>query len=132
MVKIRLGKFARDREEITREEYALAHVKLDSIDFISEALLGVAQDISDCFEKEDLKCLERAVVKLKEDIEFVAKDAPENIRRRYLPLILKELAVCLEETEDDVEKYGWEVADDNYRVCLNNILTYLCLAYEEV
>jgi len=132
-----LGKFAGDRLTI-KEEYEIAkaarraEAKLHKIEFISEALVGVAKDISDCFDKRDLKCLEKAVVELKEDIEFAAKEAPENIRRRYLPLILKELAVCLEETEDDVEKYGWEVADDNYRVCLDNILTYLCLAYEEV
>ena len=130
---IGLGKFARDGGELTVAEYQSARAKLDSIEFITEALLGVAQDILDCFDKRDLDCIEKEVERTKDHVETLAKRAPEDIRRKYLPLVIDSLDILLEDTRTDIrDGKAWEVIYDNYYDCLDEMLAYLCLSFKEL
>ncbi len=133
MKGIGLGKFARERGELTVAEYQSALAKLDSIEFITEALLRVAEEIPDYYDRGDLERIKVAVVRTEDAVKDIAKKAPEGIRRKYLPLVIDSLNTLLEDTETDLRSgKPWIVAKDNYYDFLEKMLIYLCLSFEEI
>ena len=133
MVKVKLGKFTRNRGELTVAEYQSARAKLDSIEFITEALLRVAEEIPDYYNRGDLERIKVAVVRTEDAVKALAKKAPEDIRRKYLPLVIDSLDTLLEDTETDIRGgKPWIVAKDNYYDYLDKMLIYLCLSFEEL
>jgi len=130
--------FARKRKEVVPQaEYRSALGRLQGLKFITEALLGVAQDIADCFDEEnlkwDLKCIEREVKGLKDEVKGFAKEAPEDIRRKYLPLVIDSLNVFLENAKTDIRNgRPWKEINEKYGDCLDKMFVYLCLAFREM